>query len=216
MQIGNLVASSASTITINWVPEFIVIESVDLDLPITQFTATVAAVPRQNSTAQARLQAMSKYLMNGLLGADVKVGAVMKLSNGFVPEQTTQLQFTNGAATTPAVYAFSTAAAEDGVEDVIDSGETTIQASSNSIFEAFTALIFSETNLQYVDITFADGHNEQLSAAEIAALFITRNIADADGKLAGQLVIDNADETIINAKIYTTSGGTLTVQRIDI
>lgn len=205
--IGSLAASTTTTITQSFVPELVVIATVDQANPISNLTVTIGGTVYQSLSAQARITAAMKYLVQGLLGADVKIGSILKIADGFLPTETLQLTATNADASVYTVYGFSTGR---GSKKVM-AGETTIQASSYETFEQFTSLLLDATNLNRVDIMFEDGHTDPFSAAELQALFVMRNTSDADGDLGSLICIDNRFGNILQAKIFTTSGGSMTV-----
>jgi len=186
------------------------------DIPLSSVTITIRGIVKIALTAQARIQAFCKFAMQGLLGADVKVGMLFKICSGSKPDEIS-FQYTNAGATTPAVYFWSTAkAAANAIGFDILCSEETIQATSSQIFKDFSALFFSETNFDYAQVEFSSGWSDKLSAAELCGLFSTNRISDADGKLAGLICVDNSGQQFRNITLYTTSGGTLVVAKMKI
>ena len=206
-------SAGATLITKNFVPAYVVIGLIDTDLVITEYSVTIGGVVRQQVTTQVTVQAIAKYLMECLLGADVKIGMVLKLADGFIPDQTLELRLIQTGVTTPIVYGFSDS---KGQGFPVLCGQSTILASSNQDYDNFTALFFPPANFDYAQIVFTDGHSDKLVAAELAALFTFQNQADADGYLAGQICIDNKEKSIGSVTLFTTGGGTMQVSNFTI
>lgn len=212
MQIGTLAVSGSNPTIINrdQVDAYILIGTVDEDVPLTAFSITIGGKVTQSLSTTAHIQAYAKYLQESLLGADVKVGMLLKVAGDFIPGQNIQYSFdSDDAAVTFPIYAFS-----EGETDQIPvvAGQVTKQDGDNQIFEGseFTALIFPDTNLDYVNVEYVDGHTSKMTGAEIDALFSLYNNADADGRLAAMHVLDNSRGDIARATVFA-SGGTLKI-----
>lgn len=212
-EIGQLIGTDGGTtiITRPYTPEIVVVGTVDTDTPLTRITVTSGGTVVQEISGQATIQAMAKYLMECLLGADVKIGMALKISDGFMADENFELKVVQAGTTTPKVYAYATN--KQGSQLVL-AGQETIQASSNITFENFTALFIPTTNFQDAQVEFEDGHTERLTAVELASLFSIENQADADGLLAGQIVIDNKSEEIASVTVFSDGGGTLQISKI--
>lgn len=208
MLVDTLVTGAGIDTVINlpYVPEFILVGETDTDLPLTKVSISVGGSDYQNINGQSLIQADSKIDMEGLLGADVKIAQVIAVADGLIPFQTCQVRLTNAGATTPNIYAFSTSMGSR----VFSKGTTTIQDNSSDVFDGFQALIFDPTNLDYVQVTWEDGTNQKMTEAELKAVFAVLNQSDANGELAGLLVLNNALNIFQSVEIYT-SGGALTV-----
>jgi hypothetical protein len=189
--------------------ENILIDAVDTNLPLNALNVTVGGQAQIQIEGTNSIMAFAKYLMSSILGADVKVGLLIKAANNFIGNQAVQVVLTNSGATTPKVYAFSTGKT---VAVPVKAGQRTLQASDSLRFTDFTGLFFDPANFNYAIIQFADGFEDQLSAKELAALFgMSGNSSDADGLLATQVAIDNKRGNIRSATLYTTSGGSMVV-----
>lgn len=204
----------------DYVPEHILVGTVDTDLPLTGFSYSIDGHVKSNIIGQALLQAFSKFQMKGLLGADVKVGQLLTIADGGVRKKF-QAVFTNAGATTPNIYLNATRNS-DGL--CVLASTLTIEASSSYKFEKFSGLIFPVANLDSAEITWKEKKGKEtkewtnrLTGVELDALFATQNVTDADGRLIAQTVIDNSNglkgvaNPMSRVTLYTTAGGTMTV-----
>lgn len=208
MEIGSLVASTTTTLNRDYTPAFVLIGGINEDVVLDALTVTVDGDVTININGQANVQAFAKYLQSSLLGADVKIGMLLKVASGDIPSKL-QLRLSNAGVTTPTVYGFS---ASKSKAVPVRAAQQTIQANDSVTYGGgFQALIIDETNLDYAQINFKDGHQDKLTVEELKAYFNLLNPSDADGLLAGQLVVDNKGRNIAKISLYTTSGGTMTV-----
>jgi hypothetical protein len=214
-KLGTLVTGVdvVTTIIQSFVPQFVLIGTVDLANVIKNITISIGGSVTQQIAGQVVIGAMMKYLMESLLGADVKIGLLWKVANSFMPKQTFQMQLTNSGASVPDIYGFS---ASNTDQVPVYAGQETVLTSSYLVFNGddFDALFFESTNFNYAILTFEDGHSEQYTAVELAALFALENQCDADGKLNGAVVIDNKLDNIDSVTVYATAGGTCPVSRL--
>lgn len=212
MQIGTMTTGAGVVTTIkldNGIPQVILVGTTDTDLPLQAISLSISGASYIDVTTQALIQAMSKYMNESLLGADVKVAQALLLANGFIAGKNGVLKLTNAGVTTPAVYAASYSRGNEPVS----AGQAVVNDNSYQMFSGFEAIIFDPTNLSRADIVFADGHKDSFSAPELAALFARSNQADADGYLAGMCVIDNQYGNIAEASVFA-SGGDITVLQL--
>lgn len=196
----------------NYLHKFLVIDPIDTDLPIQGITVTIGGRVRIALSNQAQIQAFSKIVMQGLLGADVKVGMVIPLSNGFVANETVNIRLENAGATTPNCYFFSDS---KGANIPIEASEFEMQASSSQGYDDFDALIFPEANFDRVDIQFADGFQDTWQAPELQAYLAKNMTTDANGELQGLLVLPNVKRSIRRAKVYGTNGGATLITQVN-
>jgi hypothetical protein len=222
-QISTLVtgAGVVTTVNLEYTPEYLLIGTPTTDLPLSAISWMVSGRERVNIQTQALLQAVSKYKNEGILGAGVKVGQMFKVADGRL-EKSFQARLTNAGATTPAIYAFSTRKG-DGL--VIECAQQTIQATSNQTFQNPLALFFDPTNLDTVDINWAEPNeqkeirefSDRLALPEVESFFLIDNQADANGLLIAmacidnQAIIDPGQKSIESVTVYTTAGGTLSI-----
>ena len=184
---GPLTASNPTTFNFTgFCPEAILVDTVDASLVIDSLSVTVAGEQKQEVDDQQVIQAMSSIAMAGLLGASVKQGQLIKIANGQVDigeGQQCRVVLGNAGATTPTVYAFSTAKGNRAYE----SNQDSINARANQKIQDVDFLLFEDTNFSKATINYRDGHVESdLSLVEIAAMNAAVNpVADADGKVSG-------------------------------
>lgn len=209
-QIGNLVASSAQLFNLDYLPERLLIDTIVATPVASNLSVVCAGRQLMSITDSARIAAMGKF----------DVGAVAVSATALTPNwirlaptrvnKACTLNITNSAATTPAVYASSKSKGNVARTAV----EQTINASANQSFTEFEALFFLPTNVLRVNLTFADGFNDDYSPQEIDALFASNSVTDENGRLGGLSCIKSdqpGDNDITQAVIYTTSGGNVTV-----
>lgn len=200
-QIATLAAAPAITIIQgqSQADQYILIGDASTAMPLTAITVEIDGKPFLLIQTAELLAAFAKWQMESNLDAAPTVGVMLKIATGQIAKNTTY-RLTNGGATTPAVYAFSEA--QNGVP--LEAASMTINATSNEVYERFSALFFFDpADLASLEITFADGHTDSLSAVEAAALFNMRFNAEDSGYLAGCLVIDNTDGSIQKVRAYT-------------
>lgn len=212
-QIGVLVASTATLFNLDYLPERILIGSLNTLGVASNLSVVAKGQQLMSITAAARITAMAKFDQGAYFGSG---DGASDLTPNWIRLAATRVNFastiniTNGGATTPAVYAASTAKGNIARTAV----EQTINASANQTFTEFEALFYDPTNVLRVNLTFADGFNDDFSPEEVDALFASENVTDELGRLNGLSVIKSdrpGDNDIVQAVIYTTSGGNVTV-----
>ena len=207
--IGVLAASTSSLFNLDYLPERLLIGTIDSPSIASNLSVVCSGRQMMSVTAAARINALAKFDQGAFLGTSALAPNWIRLAPTRVNKAAT-INITNSGATTPDVYAASTSRGNIGRTAV----EQTINASANQTFTEFEALFFDPTNLLRVNLTFADGFNDDYSPAEIDALFASENVSDANGRLSGLSCIksDRAGANdILQAVIYTTSGGSITV-----
>lgn len=194
--------------TLSYVPAFIVIGDMFTDLPVDRISFQIGGDTIQEVETQSVIQAVSKYLSQGSLGVNVKVGMVIKIATGFIADKTFKYSFRNVGATTPAIYGYSMNKAGRAIQ----AGQDSINALSNTVYKNFTALFFPDTNFASAEVTWRDGHSESgLTLVELASVLNMQMTTDASGKLAGVNCIDNKSGAIASVKIYAGAGGSMAV-----
>lgn len=209
-QIGVLAASVSTLFNLDYLPERLLIGDIATTGVATNLSVVCAGQQLMSVTAAARINALAKYDQGASpLAATELTPAWIRLGATRINKACT-INITNGGVTTPAVYAASTAKGNIARTAV----EQTINASANQTYTQFEALFFDPTNLLRVNLTFADGFNDDYSPAEINALFASENVTDDNG-LLGTLSCIKSDRPgnndIVQAVIYSTSGGSITV-----
>lgn len=206
-------AGVITPIDLPYVPSFILVGTTDTDLPVQGITTSVRGVTIQEISDQTVIQAFSKLFMNGLLGADVKIAQIWKVSGGEVALQDGQkfrINLENAGATTPNVYAYSPKDQESGTDELIRIGQDSINARGNATIQNVTSLAFEDTNFSKAELVYSDGHVESdLSLVELASMLAQDQTTDADGKLIGVNVINLRSNGITQVKLYAGTGGAL-------
>lgn len=211
-QIGVLAASVATLFNLDYLPERILIGDIATVGVASNISVVCAGRQLMSVTNAARINALGKF-DQGAFGDANPVTALTPNWIRLAPTRVNKactLNITNSGVTTPAVYAASTAKGNIARTAV----EQTVNASANQTFTEFEALFFDPTNLLRVNLTFADGFNDDFSPAEIDALFASNNVTDLNGRLSGLSCIKSdrpGDNDIVEATVYTTSGGNMTV-----
>tara|TARA_Y100001980_G_C14555446_1_gene343970 strand:+ start:2666 stop:3289 length:624 start_codon:yes stop_codon:yes gene_type:complete len=207
MQIGNLIASADQIFDRKSTPANLLIEDIGAAIPATKLLVEISGKPTISITSQNRLRAFAKLMMGG--NGDTSLLNTIPIATGALKGHECNILITNGAATTPAVFASSPAAS--GRPYV--AGEQTIQDSDRQTFRGFGYLIFDKTNLDYANVVFPDGWNEKMSGIELDQYFaIGRPYVEGDGTLSSQTIIDGSKFAEIT---LFTSGGSITVLRVD-
>jgi len=195
-QIGTLVtgAGIVTTLPLQFVPEFILVGTLDTDLPLTAISWNVAGDEKVNITGAAALVAYSKLKLAGLLGADVKLSQVLRVADGYIGNQQFQVRLTNAGVTTPAIYGYST---QKSGGRILKATQNVILDGANQSYEEFLALQFLPTNVARAEVVFYDSErnmefSESMTMCELASLFAQENTTDADGLTGTYLTIDNA------------------------
>lgn len=209
-QIGVLAASVSTLFNLDYLPERLLIGTIAGTGVATNLSVVCSGQQLMSVTAAARINALGKFDQGAAaISATALTPFFIRLGVTRVNKACT-INITNGGVTTPSVFASSTAKGNIARTAV----EQTINASANQTFGNFEALFFDPSNCLRVNLTFADGFNDDYSPAEIDALFASENVADENGRLGGLSCIKSDRPTgndILQAVIYTTSGGSVTV-----
>lgn len=185
-------ADEVTTIDLQWVPQFLLVGDVMTDLPLKALSWNIAGDEKVHIGAQALIQAFSKLKMNALLGADVQIGQILQIADGYIPDQQFQLRLTNVGADVPDIFAFSLNFYQG---KVMVASPAVINDGASQGFSDFMALQFDATNVTRVEITFFDpdtgqSFQDSLTPVELDAMFSTQNQADANGQLSAITTID--------------------------
>lgn len=211
-QIGVLAASVATLFNLDYLPERVLIGNLNTLGVATNLSVVASGRQLMSVTDAARINALAKFDQGAYFGSG---GGASDLAPNWIRLAATRvnkactINITNGGITTPSVYASSTAKGNIARTAV----EQTINASANQTFTEFEALFYDPTNVLRVNLTFADGFNDDYAPEEIDALFASGSVSDELGRLSGLSVIkaDRNTNDIVQAVIYTTSGGNVTV-----
>ncbi|MEQ9219288.1 MAG: hypothetical protein RLO17_14660 [Cyclobacteriaceae bacterium] len=204
-------AGVITPVDLPYVPSFILVGTTDTDLPVQGITTAVKGVTIQEITDQTVIQAFSKLFMGGMLGADVKVAQIWKVSGGQIDlrdGQKFRINLENAGATTPNIYAYSPKTGKEG--ELISIGQDSINARGNALISGVTSVAFEDTNFSKAELVYQDGHVESdLTLVELASMLVQDFTTDADGKLAGVNVINLTANGIVSVKLYAGTGGSL-------
>lgn len=211
--IGSLTAGPgvATLFNLDFLPERMLIGDIDTPNVASNLTVTCKGNTLMSVTNAARISAMAKFDQGAFSATTGLTPVWLRLATTRINLAAT-INVTNGGATTPVVYASSTAKGNIARTAV----EQTINQSANQTFDKFEALFFDPTNFLRAVLEFADGFVEEYAPAEIDALFASTNVADDDGRLEGLSVIRSdrpGDNDIVRATLFTSSGGNMTVLR---
>lgn len=215
-QIGVLAASTATLFNLDFLPERLLIGAINQNGLASNLSVVCAGRQLMSITDAARITALGKFDQGAIYNVVTGPPAVNDITPNWLKLAVTRINkastinVTNSGSTTPKVYAVSTAKGNIARTAV----EQTVNASANQTFTEFEALFFSPSNVLRVNLTFEDGFNDDFAPEEIDALFASENVTDENGRLDGLSVIKSSKQDgndIVQAVIYTTSGGNVTV-----
>lgn len=219
-QIGTLTTGAGITTTINlqYVPEFIVVGSsfVAAGIVLQGVSWNVSGKELVNVAGSNPVNALAKFKGNGDLTNQI-VAQILQTGFGYLPNKQFQLRLENAGVTTPAVYAFSRRV---GNGRVFTASQQVVLDGANQRYQNFLSLMFADTNVSRVDITFRNARTQQvfqdsLTPTELATLFAADNISEG-GDLSSMTIIDNT-ALLTKQGIYVescnlfASGGNVTV-----
>lgn len=208
-QIGTLVtgATVVTPITgLSYVDQYINLGDVDTAMPLTGLQVEIGGETTINIVGSTPLvSAFSKFLSQAV---GTVVGLVIKIATGriYLPSS---LRFTNGGATTPAIFNFGDAGNGKPIR-AISQG---INALSNQLFDKFSCLMITPSaNMGNVDFQYKDGTSVTMTALECDALFALKNPTEANGRLDAVVTcIDNTDGKIAWVRVNATTALTVLV-----
>jgi len=200
--------TGTSTINIDFIPENIAVIDSVTGLPafatVTQLSIVSAGQQIANLTG-ARIAGFGR-IGQFISGAAQLLGSWLQLALGRVNGSTT-ITITHANVATLQVFGVSSGFSNDVVNYV----ETSINANANQSFGNFEALILSTpANVDRVNITFADGFNDDFSVSELKAMVSSLQNTNADGLLNGGLLIPNLGN-IVNCVVYINALGNCVV-----
>ena len=203
----------------NFVHEYLEIGTIDADPDIRGINITVGGDVKQRiSLANANIMGALGNIIAREIGSVNPVDGVLSyifpVADGFNPNANLELSIINNGAGTPQVRGFST---KKGKGRYVKSGMETIQASDSiQYMNDFDYLLFEDNNFDYADITFADGHSEgNMDEEALRAMLATRGAIIDTVASADVIAIDNTANEIAQITIYSTSGGTMTIVRVN-
>lgn len=208
--LGTIAASSQDTLSIQNLPEVLVIDDVDADNVLDRLSVRISGQPLIDISNQSLIGAYGKLNNAGILGADVKVALVYPIALGKMNNKEVEITLSNTSASAISVYGFGTAKSNIARKVATQ----TVNDGSNAEYMGFDALIFDPANVDTVEIEFNNGFRDTFRPQEIKALMSKIAVAlDEDGLLNGNLALINTLNTFKSAQIYSTGGDT-TVLRV--
>jgi uncharacterized protein YerC len=218
--IGSFAASSSAVFNLDFLPEQILIGSVNnSNQSLSNFSVVTSGVQLMSITDVTRLTALSQFDSGAVLDdpatpgtANSSVASYLKLATGRINKATT-ITGTNSIASSRNVFAASTNIGNVARRAV----EQSINPSANATFDNFEALIFDPTNVLRAQITFANGFSDEYTPSEIDALYARYHVAGASGQLEGLSCID-ADSgagLISQVVLFAGSGSAVVVLKTD-
>lgn len=216
MRQADLAASATQSFTFSgYTPSLLLLGTVDRDNPVSSIVVEVDGKTVQNVQSKSAIQVQSKIGMKGILGADVKVGQVLKIADGRIdhPGKDCVITLTNSTASPVEVRSFS----EGYGGNWVQFNQGTITSREKKTFFGIEYMTFDDTNFDQADITFIDGHSEsKVSLEELGVMLVMTQATDTDGELAGFNVVNLIGSNIQEITLYAGSGGNLTWFTIDI
>lgn len=187
--------------------QFIQIGTIDTDLPITTFLVTISGQTYINIVGQSFVQGFAKLVTAGLLGADVKKGMLLPVSSGGAGNVACNYSMKNAGATTPSIFGKSIQGYDPSLGHVT-ANMVAIQDGDSRGFEGYDYLLVDPTNLQddVSSFIFQSGWSEAaLNLSELPAITsLSEAVLDADGKLAGLVLIDA--EIVAACQLFASGG----------
>ena len=215
--IGSFPASASAVFNLDFLPEKFLVQGPSANQSLSSFSVVTSGVQLMSITDVNRLNALAKFdsgaILNDPTAAETsRAAAYLRLATGRINKATT-ITGTNGVATVRNAYAASTNIGNVARRAV----EQSINPSANATFDNFEALIFAQTNILRVQLTFANGYTDEYTPEELRALYSNYHVAEETGLVQGLIVID-ADSgagLISQAVIFNGAGGTTVVLKTD-
>lgn len=203
-QIGTLTTGAGiqTIINLQYAPQMVYLGSVSTIQALQNFSVSIAGKETINLNGNVLINAFAQWLMEADVGNGI-VGFALKVANGNIPNQQTQLRFTNNGVTTPNIFQYS----DQIGTDAVFASTSSVNANANQLVTDFSALFIDTTNFQNADIQFANGFSDRFEATDIASYFTQTNQADASGLLSTALVINNLGGQVAGVRIFATGGG---------
>ena len=206
--IATIPASTKQTINIQNLYEFIVLGEVN-----SAFSADIEVDVKGTNRIRAKspqIKTLNAIGCAGVLTAGLVAQNLVHVANGGQGNEQVQLTIDNKAITALKIYGFSTS---NNNGTVVKVQESSIVANSSETYTGFEALIFDQTNVADVQITFADGWSDRLTKTELRSLLAKLNPAIQDLNLiaGNNLVIDNRLDYVQSIRIYASSSGSIPV-----
>ena len=189
--IGTYPASASAVFNLDFLPEKVLVGSPGAATQaLSNFSVVCSGQQLFSITNVNRLTALAKFDSGAILQDpsalnESQTAQYLRLATGRINKATT-ITGTNGTAAAEDFYAASTNIGNVARRAV----EQSINPSANATFDNFECLIFEITNILRAQITFANGFTDEYAPAELRALYCNYHVADSQGLLQGQCVID--------------------------
>jgi hypothetical protein len=198
-------AGVVTTVNLQYCPAYVTIGTPGTPLPLQGFSVSVAGKETINVTVTDFIRAFSLWLVESPNQDAAILMSVLKLANGNLPNQQTQLRFTNDGVTTPAVFAFS----ESIGDDVVIGATSSVNANANQLVTDFDFLAIDETNFDNADVTFRSGFTDRFTASELRNFLAMSGQTGSTGRLSGTLAVNNITRSIVSIRLFATAGGNM-------
>ena len=208
--IGNLANAASETFNLSYLPQFLQIGDPDNADTLSSMTVTARGKTLIQLSDSAQIRAIMQTETEVIAaGANTELGSRLMLADGRIEGQST-VTILNGGATTTAVYENSLGLSGDGMARKI--AVTPIVANGQTRFSGFDLLLFLPTNFDRAQVTYMNGYTEELSAAELQALYLSQFPAEASGLINGFIAVaglrgETAATQVATINLFAGSGG---------
>lgn len=211
--LGNLTAGVGvqTVINIQYTPQIVHFGAGITSLPLSNFSVSVAGEEVININGNLLINAFAKWLYE-MIGFDT--GAVtpvayialgLKVADGNLPNQQTQLRFTNNAAVPVPIYEYSDAIGSN----VVSVSTSSINANANDLITNFDGLFIDPSNFDNAEVTFSNGFTNRFLFDDLVNYFTQTNQSDFTGTLEGQIAVNNISNSIAAIRLYAAGTGQL-------
>lgn len=203
-QIATLVTGAGVNTTVSGQSQLennMVIGDIDTAMPLTGLKVVLGGrttIDIQGSTPLVSFFAKFMQRISGTV-----VGLILKIGSGRLIKEGSSVIFTNGGATTPAIFSYS----DKGNGIPINAVTQGINALSNQTFSNFAGLgITPSANVGSFDVLFTDGTSQNMSVIEADAYFASKNDTEANGRFDAVVTgFDNRDRSIESVRVNATT-----------
>jgi len=204
-RIGTLVTGAGiqTIINLQYAPQMLYLGDTFTSQPLENLSVSIAGKETININGNLFINSFAEWLME-IVGGGTTIGVVLKIADGQLVNQQTQLRLTNNGVLTPDIFAYSDAIGSGTVAAATSS----INANANQIVTDFDFIAIDPTNFQNADVTFSNGYSERFEAEDLQSYFAQTN-QSLQGALSGQLVINNIGRAVTSIRMFATGGGNL-------
>lgn len=189
-RIGALVSSASQTFDLSYLPQFIQVGDPNNADAFDGLTVVSRGVTLIQLTNDAQIRALMQLEAEVIAaGASTELGSRLMLADGRINGAST-VTIGNAGVTTTDVYQNSTGQSVANVARRVS--VTPVVANGNVTFEGFDVLYFLPTNFSRAQVTFANGWQEEMTAAELQGLYNANRNTEASGLVNGFVVVEGA------------------------